>query len=75
MVAIAPPSPEASISKNAPVSGEPSTEASAAKLPVAAITAPVRAGTSRRASFTASTDSPPPSAISGASGPTTAPSD
>ena len=47
----------------------------AAKLPVAAMTAPVLAGTSRLASFTASTASPPPRAISGASGPITAPSD
>jgi hypothetical protein len=41
----------------------------AAKLPVAAMTAPVLAGTSRRASLTARNASPPPSAISGGLGP------
>ena len=46
----------------------------AAKLPVAAMTAAALGSMSRRASLTASTASPPPSAITGASGPTTAPS-
>ncbi len=36
---IGPPRPEASSSRNAPISGEPSSELIAAKLPVAAITA------------------------------------
>jgi len=74
MVAIGPPSPEASSRRNAAASGFPNSVLMAAKLPVAAMTAPVLAGTSRLASLTASTASPPPSAISGASGPTTAPS-
>ena len=46
----------------------------AAKLPVAAMTAPVLAGTSRFDSLTASTARPPPRAITGASGPMTTPS-
>ena len=73
-MAIGPPSPEASSSKTAPASGLPSTVLIAAKLPVAAMTAPALGSMSRRASLTASTASPPPSAITGASGPTTAPS-
>ena len=45
-----------------------------AKLPTAAKTAAVLAGMSHLASLTARTASPPPRAIAGASGPTTAPS-
>ena len=45
----------------------------AAKLPAAATTASSRSGASRRASRTVAAASPPPIAISGASGPTTAP--
>ncbi len=68
-----PPRPEASISRNAPRIGEPSRVLMAAKLPAAATTALARAGMSRLASRTASRASPPPSAISGASGPRTTP--
>ena len=46
----------------------------AAKLPVAATTAVAWAGTSRRASRSVQTANPAPSAISGASGPSTTPS-
>lgn len=53
--------------------GDPSSVLTAAKLPAAATTAPVRSGVSRLARRTAQTPSPPPSAISGASGPSTAP--
>ena len=53
-----PPSPVASISRNAPVSGEPSRVAMAAKLPAAATTVWVRAGASRLASRTAKTPEP-----------------
>ena len=70
---MAPPSPVASISRKAPVRGEPSRVAMAAKLPAAATTVWVRAGASRLASRTAMTPSPPPRAISGASGPRTTP--
>ena len=69
-----PPSPAASISKNAPVMGDPSSVAMAAKLPALASTATPWAGTfRRRAARVASTARPPPSAISGISGPSTAP--
>ena len=44
---VAPPSPDASISRNAPSSGEPSSVLMAAKLPAAATTAFVRSGASR----------------------------
>ena len=70
---IGPPRPDASSSRNAPISGEPSSELIAAKLPVAAITAAAVGGASRDASRTASTPSPLPIRISGASGPRTAP--
>ena len=70
---IAPPRPEASISRNAPVRGDPSSVLMAAKLPAAATTAWTRAGASRLTSRTARTPSPPPRAISGASGPSTTP--
>ena len=65
--------PAASSSRNAPSSGEPSSALIAAKLPVAHITAAAIGGASRAASRTASTPSPLPSRISGASGPSTAP--
>ena len=68
-----PPRPEASISRNAPAMGEPRRVLIAAKLPAAATTAVAWAGMSRLASRTASTASPPPRAISGASGPSTTP--
>src|SRR5579875_3677402 len=68
-----PPSPDASISRNAPVSGDPSSVLMAAKLPADATTVRTRSGASRRARRTVSAASPPPSAISGISGPSTAP--
>ena len=46
---IGPPSPDASSSRNAPTSGEPSSELIAAKLPVAPITAAAVAARPRRA--------------------------
>jgi hypothetical protein len=65
--------PTVSMSRNAPLSGEPNRALMAAKLPVAATTASNRSGASRRASRTVAAASPPPIAISGASGRTTAP--
>src|SRR3954452_12588132 len=74
-VAVAPARPDASIIRNAPARGDPNRVLTAAKLPVAATTDATVAGTFPRwASRTASTASPPPRAISGASGPTTTPS-
>ena len=70
---IGPPSPDASISRNAPMMGEPSSVLMAAKLPAEARTAAAWSGTSRRAARRASTTSPPPMAMRGASGPSTAP--
>jgi hypothetical protein len=70
---VGPPSPDASISKNAPTRGEPSKVLIAAKLPAEATTARARSGTSRRARRNASAARPPPSKISGISGPSTAP--
>ena len=54
--------------------GEPSSVLMAAKLPAAAMTVAAMGGASREARWTASTPSPPPMAISGASGPRTTPS-
>ena len=71
---IGPPSPDASISKNAPVRGDPSSVLTAAKAPVTPSTLAAWSGTSRRrASRMTRAASPPPSAISGISGPSTAP--
>ena len=70
---VGPPSPEASISRNAPSRGDPSSVLTAAKLPAAATTAVAWSGTSRLARRTANAARPAPSAISGASGPSTAP--
>ena len=70
---VGPPSPEASISRNAPSSGEPSSVLTAAKLPAAARTRRACCGASRLARRTATIASPPPRAIRGASGPSTAP--
>ena len=67
----APPIPDASISRNAPIIGEPSSVLIAAKLPADATTTFALSGASRLASRTAQTPSPPPRAISGASGPST----
>ena len=70
---MAPPSPEASIRRKAPSSGDPSSVLMAAKLPAAATTVLVLAGASRFSRRTARTPSPPPMAIRGASGPSTTP--
>jgi hypothetical protein len=70
---MAPLSPDASISKNAPSKGEPSSVLMAAKLPAAATTVAVLGGASRLTRRTARTPSPPPRAIMGASGPSTTP--
>ena len=69
----APPSPDTSIIRNAPTMGDPSSVLMAAKLPAAPITMLARAGASRLIRCTASTPRPLPMAISGASGPSTAP--
>ena len=69
---VGPPSPEASISRNAPSRGDPSSVLTAAKLPAAATTAVAWSGTSRLARRTANAARPAPSAISGP-GPSTAP--
>ena len=70
---IAPPSPDTSMSRKAPVSGEPRSVLIAAKLPAAAITAVAVCGAFRRTRCTARTPIPLPMAMSGASGPSTAP--
>ena len=70
---VAPPIPEASIIRTAPTSGDPSSALTAAKLPVAPSTDRSSGGPVWRRSPTIAADSPPPSAISGASGPMTAP--
>ncbi len=62
-----------SMSRNAPTIGEPSRVLMAAKLPADASTAFAWSGTGRLARRTARTASPPPSAISGISGPSTSP--
>ena len=69
----APPSPPASIIRNAPAIGEPSSVEIAAKLPAAPITTLAIWGASRLMRCTASTPIPLPIAISGASGPSTTP--
>jgi hypothetical protein len=53
--------------------GEPNTNDSAAKLPVAATTTSTCDGACLRASLIVATASPPPRAISGLSGPITSP--
>ena len=70
---VGPPSPPASISRNAPTMGEPSSVLTDAKLPVAASTDCTCSALAARTRLTAQAPSPPPSAISGASGPRTAP--
>jgi len=68
-----PPSPATSISRKAPTIGDPRTTLMAAKLPAAPMTTLAIAGASRLTSRTARTPRPLPIAISGASGPSTAP--
>ena len=66
-------SPAASISRNAPTRGEPSSVLMAAKLPAAPSTTTAWFVSPLTACRTAQAHRPPPSAISGASGPSTAP--
>ena len=72
---IGPASPATSIRRNAPTIGEPSNVLIAAKLPAAPMTTIACAGASFFTRCTISAASPPPMAISGASGPRTAPND
>ena len=69
-----PASPAASISSTAAISGEPNRNEIAAKVPQAATIACRSGGASARIRRIAKKPRPPPSAIRGASGPTTAPS-
>lgn len=71
---VGPATPAASISRKAAISGDPMRVLMAAKLPAAPTTATACAGTSRGSSRVTTTPSPPPRAMSGASGPITAPS-
>ena len=68
-----PPRPATSIRRNAPTIGDPSNVLMAAKLPATPMTTVAIAGASRLNRRTAIAPSPPPIAISGASGPSTAP--
>ena len=70
---IGPPSPDASLSRNAPVMGDPSSVAMAVKLPALASTLTPWAHLPPPAARVASTARPPPMAISGISVPCTAP--
>ena len=70
---IGPPRPAISMSRKAPTRGEPKSVAMAAKLPAAPITKAAIGGASRLTRWTASTPSPLPMAIRGASGPSTTP--
>ena len=69
----APPSPVASTISTAPITGEPKIDATAAKLPAAAIRPTAWSGASRLTARIASVPSPRPSAINGPSGPSTSP--
>ena len=68
-----PPSPDASIRRKAATMGEPSRALMAAKLPAEAITTAAVGGASFLTRCTARAPSPPPMAMSGASGPRTTP--
>ncbi|CAM5535957.1 hypothetical protein SBADM41S_02337 [Streptomyces badius] len=70
---IGPASPDTSISRNAPSSGDPSRALTAAKLPDAPTRDRASGDRSRLTWPAAQTASPPPRAIRGASGPSTAP--
>ena len=72
-LSVAPPIPAASMIRKAPSTGEPSSVLIAAKLPAEASTVTAIGGASFFARCTASAPSPPPMAMSGASGPRTAP--
>ena len=70
---MAPPRPAASMMITAPTTGEPKSDEIAAKLPAAAIIPSACWGTSFLTSRIARIPRPTPSAISGASGPSTSP--
>ena len=72
-VSVAPPMPAASMIRNAASSGDPSSVLIAAKLPADAMIVSAIGGASFFVRCTVSAASPPPMAISGASGPRTAP--
>ncbi len=72
---IVPPKPTASISRKAPVRGEPSSVLIAAKLPAAPTTVLTCGADAALARLTAQAARPPPRATSGASGPRTAPNE
>ena len=70
---VGPPSPVASITSTAPITGEPKIDETAAKLPAAAISPTACSGASRLTRRIASVPSPSPSASNGPSGPSTSP--
>ena len=72
-LSVMPPIPAASMIRNAPSTGEPSSVLIAAKLPADAMTVMAIGGASFLARRTVSAPSPPPIAMRGASGPSTAP--
>ena len=72
-VAVAPPSPTASMMITAPMIGEPKIVEMAAKLPAAASSPTTCWGASFLRTWTAKTTRPMPRAISGDSGPSTSP--
>jgi hypothetical protein len=72
-LSVRPPTPATSMIRKAPSMGEPSSVLIAAKLPADAMIIRAIGGASFLASRTVSAASPPPMAIKGASGPSTAP--
>ena len=72
-LSVIPLSPATSMIRNAPSTGEPSSVLIAAKLPAEAMIIRAIGGASFLTRRTVSAPSPPPMAISGASGPSTAP--
>ena len=72
-LSVRPPTPAASMIRNAPRMGEPSSVLIAAKLPADAMIVTAIGGASFFARRTVSAASPPPIAMRGASGPSTAP--
>ena len=72
-VSVAPAMPAASMMRNAPSRGEPNNVLIAAKLPAEAMIVTAIGGASFLTSRTVRAARPPPTAMSGASGPSTAP--
>ena len=72
-LSVTPPMPAASMIRKAPSSGEPSRVLIAAKLPAEAMMVSAMGGASFLTRWTVRAARPPPIAISGASGPSTAP--